>query len=260
MKQYNTEFEYKQVSTKEIIVNPNAQRDVAKREAQFRKIMKEFDPRLVNDVKVAHIDGKYYCFDGQMTMKVLKAKNNNRDLMVRCKVYKGMTDVDAAEMFVKQNGSVSNVSVMDKLRVEFNHGNREIIDFVRLTEMNGVTIDWSRGQGKNKIVAVGTAFKIYKEFSNPREYSEFIGIIRDAWDGDQDGFRNEIMDGLNLFMKAYRGRYKTKTLIDKLSRVSPKSIIRDAKVSAESGDRKYAIQILNAYNHNASTNRLPGIL
>lgn len=260
MKNYNTDFDYKQLSTKEIIVNPNAQRDVGKRDAQFRKIMKEFDPRLVNDIKVAQINGKYYCFDGQMTMKVLKARNRNNDLMVRCKVYRGMTDVDAAEMFVKQNGTTSRVSTMDKLRVEFNHGNREVLDFVRLTEANGITIDWSKGSGRNKIVAVSTAFRIYKDFNDPHEYSEFLSILRDSWGGEPDSFRNEIMSGLYMFMKAYRGRYRSKTLVAKLSRVSPKSIVREAKVSTASGDRKYAIQILNAYNHNASTNRLPELL
>ncbi|MEL7568081.1 MAG: DUF6551 family protein [Dehalobacterium sp.] len=260
MNNHTTDFEYKQLSTKEIIVNPNAQRDVSKRDAQFRKIMKEFDPHLVNDVKVAQINGKYYCFDGQMTMKVLKARNHNNDLLVRCKVFRGMTELDTAEMFVKQNGTTSQVNTMDKLRVEFNYGKREVIDFVRLTEMNGVIIDWTNGHGKNKIVAVSTAFKIFKEFNDPREYSEFLHILREAWDGDQESFRNEIMSGLHLFMKTYRGQYKAQTLVKKLSRVSPKTIIREAKVSSASGDRKYAVQILNAYNINASANRLPELL
>lgn len=82
MNKYNTEFEYKQLSTKEIVVDEKGQRNVNNRNAQFRKIMREFNPLLVNDIKVALIDGKYYCFDGQMTMKVLKARNGGKDLMV----------------------------------------------------------------------------------------------------------------------------------------------------------------------------------
>lgn len=260
MNNHSTDFEYKQLSTKEIIVNPNAQRDVSKRDAQFRKIMKEFDPRLVNDVKVAQIGGKYYCFDGQMTMKVLKAQNRGNDLLVRCKVFRGMTDLDAADMFVRQNGTTSQVSTMDKLRVDFNYGKKDVVNFVRLTEMNGVTIDWTKGAGKNKIVAVSTAFRIFNDFCDPGDYSEFLHILREAWGGDPESFRNEIMSGLHLFMKAYRGQYKPKTLISKLARISPKAIIREAKLSTASGDRKYAIQILNAYNYNASTNRLPELL
>ncbi|WP_312281170.1 DUF6551 family protein [Oscillibacter sp.] len=260
MTKNTTDFEYKQLSTKEIIVNPSAQRDVNKRDAQFRKIMKEFDPRLVNDISVAQINGKYYCFNGQMTMKVLKARNRNNDLLVRCKVFHGMTELDTAEMFVKQNGTTSQVSAMDKLRVEFNYGNRAVVDFVRLTEMNGVVIDWTKSAGKNKIVAVSTAFQIFNDFNDPREYSEFLHILREAWGGDSWSFRHEIMSGLYLFMKAYREQYKSKTLVSKLSRVSPKTIIREAKISTASGDRKYAIQILNAYNFNASINRLPDLL
>lgn len=260
MSNHTTDFDYKQLSTKEIIVNSKAQRDVGKRDAQFHKIMKEFDPHLVNDIKVAQISGRYYCFDGQMTMKVLKARNHGNDLLVRCKVFHGMTELDAAKMFVKQNGTTSRVGTMDKLRVDFNYGETDVIAFIRATEMAGVTIDWTRNRGKNKIIAVGAAFQIFKNFNDPCEYSKFLHILHDTWDGEPDSFRKEIMNGLYLFMKVYRGQYKVNTLVSKLSRVSPKSILREAKVSTASGDRKYAVQILNAYNHNASTNRLSDLL
>lgn len=260
MNQKATEVKYKQVNTKEIIVDEKGQRDVGKRDAQFRKIMRTFNPLLVNEVKVAFINGKYYCFDGQMTMKVLKARNGGRDLMVDCKVFYGMTSVEAADMFVHQNGTVSQVSTMDKLRVQYFNGDKNVIDFVRLTEMNGVIVDWSCAKGKNQVAAVSTLYKIYNAINEPREYCLFLQIIRDAWGGEHEGYRNEIMSGLHLFMKTYQGKYNPKTLVKKLSDVSPKSIIREAKVSTASGPRKYALQIFNIYNKNASTNRLPDML
>lgn len=260
MNKYNTNFEYKQLNTKEIIVDEKGQRDVNRRSAQFRKIMKNFDPMLVNDIKVALIDGKYYCFDGQMTMKVLKARNGGRDLMVNCKVYYGKTLYDAADLFVKQNGTASQVSTTDKLRVQYNYGEDNVVNFVRLTEMNGVTIDWTNSAGKNKVVAVGTLYKIFNDFDNPGDYSTFLKILREPWGGSHDSYRREIMGGIHLFMKTYEGQFKVKTLIHKLRAVSPNTIVREAKVSTAPGARKYAVQILNAYNKNASTNRLPDLL
>lgn len=253
-------FEYKKLNTKEIIVDPMGQRDVFKRESQFREIMRTFDPLLVNDIKVALIDGKYYCFDGQMTMKVLKAKNNGRDLMVNCKVYYGQTKMDAANLFVRQNGTVSQVMTTDKLRVRYNYGDTLVVNFVRLTEMNGVIIDWNSSHGNNKVTAIGTLFKVFRDFGDPYEYSAFLKILKETWNGEPDSFRNEILKGLHLFMKTYRGQYKQNILIRKLKSVSPKTIVREAKISTAPGARKYAIQILNAYNKNASSNRLPELL
>ena len=83
---------------------------------------------------VVEIDGKNYCIDGQMTMKVLKARNAGRDLCVKCRVYDGLTMMDAATMFVNQRGTVSNVTLADKIRVKANYGDKQAIDFMRITE------------------------------------------------------------------------------------------------------------------------------
>lgn len=88
------------LNTKDILIDDLGQRDVNRRRAQFNKIMRTFDPNLIQPISVALIDGKYYCFDGQMTMKVLKARNAGRDLCVKCRVYNGMTKMDAANMFI----------------------------------------------------------------------------------------------------------------------------------------------------------------
>ena len=260
MNKYNTEFEYKQLSTKEIVVDEKGQRNVNNRNAQFRKIMREFNPLLVNDIKVALIDGKYYCFDGQMTMKVLKARNGGKDLMVNCKVYYGKTKLDAANLFVKQNGTVSQVIAHDKLRVLYNYGDENVVNFVRLTEMNRVIVEWNGTGGKNKVAAVSTLYKIFNDFNDPCEYSTFLKVLCEAWGGERDSFRNEIMSGLHLFMKTYKGQYNPKVLIRKLKDVSPKTIIREARVSTATGARKYALQFYNAYNKNSSKNRLPDLL
>ncbi len=136
---------------------------------------------MVNDIKVALIDGKYYCFDGQMTMKVLKARNGGKDLMVNCKVYYGKTKLGAANLFVKQNGTVSQVIAHDKLRVLYNYGDENVVNFVRLTEMNRVIVEWNGTGGKNKVAAVSTLYKIFNDFNDPYEYSTFLKVLCEAW-------------------------------------------------------------------------------
>lgn len=252
-----TDFEYKQVNTKEIITDAKGQRNVESRQAQFHKIMKTFNPRLVNPIKVGFVDGKYYCFDGQMTMKVLKARNGGHDLLVPCKVHYGLTLAEIADLFIAQNGTQSAVVQQDKLRVMFNYGDPDVTSFVRLTELNGIRIDWTAGYAKNKVVAVTAMYEVYKSFKNPCAYSEFCEILRTSWDGEPASFKREIINGLSIFMKAYGDKAPKQQIIKALRNVSPQKIIRDGKASNATGYRKYAIQIFNAYNSRRSTGRLP---
>lgn len=256
-------FDYKvqNLNTKDIIVDDLGQRDVERRKAQFNKIMRTFDPNLVQDIDVAFIDGKYYCFDGQMTRKVLIARNGGKDLSVRCKVYCGMTKLDAAMMFIKQRGTTSNADITDKIRVMANYGDKDAINFIRITEANGLYISWTRTKGKNAIVAVSTLFDIFKSFPDKDEYAALIRIIKGAWDGDEDSTRQQILRGLAHFIQCYKGQYDESLLISHLKEYSPNEIIRNASADRSSGPRKYAVQIWIAYNYRTRENKkLPNLL
>lgn len=249
------------INTRDICVDELGQRDVNRRKAQYNKIMATFDPALVQPVSVALIDGKYYCFDGQMTMKVLKARNGGRDLCVKCRVYDGMTKMEAAQMFIKQRGTSSCVSLADKLRVSGNYGDRESLDFQRITERNGLEISWYQKKSKNSVIAVSTLFDEFKEFGDNELFAMYIRIIRNAWDGDTDSTRAQILRGLGVFMRTYKGQFKEDVLIRKLSAKRPMDIIRDAQADRSTGPRKYAVQILLAYNFGqVEKNRLPNLL
>ena len=258
----STEIKSMRLNTKDIVVNPLAQRDVERRRAQFNKIMREFNPDLVNPIKVAFIDGKYYCFDGQMTMKVLKARNGGQDLCVPCKCYYGLTDMDMANLFVNQNGTVSKVTVADKLRVMNNFGDPEAVAIVRQTEANGLEISWNLQKGRNAIMAVSTLIGCFRELNgmkNPEDFGTVIRVIKGAWDGDPAGAQAEILKGVTLFVKSYKGEFDEGRLIKKLHDKLPADIIRDARADRSGGSRKFGIQILQIYNgslRNPLPNRL----
>ena len=239
------------VNTRDIIIDEKGQRDVEARKAQFNAIMRDFNPYKVNDLKVALVDGKYYCFDGQMTRKVLIARNGGKDLMVPCKVYKGLTLYDAAMLFCQQNENKSVVSPAQIIRVCFNYGDKDAIGFVRETEKNGMYISWSGGKSKYTITAVQTAFELFKSFEDAQDYGRMIRVIRQAWNGDEDAVKVKILKGLAMFLRVYRSDVNEERLIDKLSSVRPIDIIRDAEADRSSSVRKYAVKILEVYNKNA---------
>lgn len=258
MPNYTTDYEFKQLNTKFIEIDRAYQRHTDSREVA--KILKNFDPRVVNVIKVSYRDGHYYCFDGGHTIAALKAKNGGRDLMVDCKVFYGLTQLDEKELFKKQTGVSRRVEFREKLRADFKMGDPVVMRFIRLTESCGVTVSFDSCKGTNKVIAVHTLYQIFTSAESDAEYMDFLSIIKNAWGGCPDSWRKEIMNGVWLFMRAYGSDYDERLLVKKLMRVSPAAIIREAKVSTASGDRKYAVQILNAYNSNASKNRLPDLL
>lgn len=249
------------INTRDIYIDAMGQRDVSRRKAQFNKIMRTFDKNLVQPISVAQIDGKFYCFDGQMTMQVLKAKNGDRDLPVKCRVYRGMTKMDAANMFIKQRGTASKVTLADKIRVMANYGDKKAIDFQNITEKNGLQISWTGTKSKNGITAVSAAWNEFLEFNDNDAYGSFIRVIRWAWNGDPTGAQSNILRGLGMFMRTYKGKFDEGHLINKLGKLNPNEILRNASVDRSSGPRKYAFQILQAYNSGLrQESRLPNIL
>ncbi len=255
------EYQMLDINTADIMVDELGQRDVNRRRAQFNKIMRNFDPNLVQPISVALIDGRYYCFDGQMTMKVLKAKNADRDLCVKCRVYNGMTKLDAAEMFINQRGITSRVTLADQIRVKANYGDPKARNFETLTENNGLEISWTGSKAKNAVVAVSTLWNEFISMNDNDLYESYIRVIRQSWNGDPSGAQAQILKGLGMFVKTYKGQYKEDILISKLSKKLPNDIIRDAQADRTTGARKYAVQILLAYNYGQrEENRLPNLL
>lgn len=253
----NTNYEFTQVSTANIYTDKLYQREL--NPAKVVQIVNNFDPNLVNPVKVSYRDGKYWVFDGQHTIAALKQLNHGKDLKVECKVYYGLTWLDEAHLFLEQTGKATKVEQNAKFRTLFNMGDPAVTAMVKYAEKAGYTIDFSKSSGPNRIICLSTLFKIYNS-RTPQQYEEVLRIIKAAWGSDKDSVSNQILSGVALFCKTYTGQYNTNTLIKKLSRVSPAMIIREGKISTSGGATKYARQILNAYNRNASTNRLPDLL
>ena len=240
-------IDYALVNTKDITVDERGQRDVDRRKGQFNRIMKAFDPLKVNDLKVALIDGKYFCFDGQMTMKVLKAKNKGKDLEVPCRIYKGLTMLEVSNLFCAQNENKSPVQVSDMIRVKANYGDQDCIEFMRYTEKAGVDISWKHIKSRNAITAVSTAYECFLRFKDRNKYSEMLNVMRNAWDGLEEAFDARLIKGMTELYTAYPD-IDGNRLAKKLALVRPTDIIRDAQIDRSQGARKYAIIILQHYN------------
>jgi hypothetical protein len=247
------QFEYKQINSKFIVSDVSYQRTVDMK--RVSKIVTNFNENLVNPIKVSYRDNKYYVFDGQHTLAALKLRNKNKDLMVDCKVYYGLTQQDEAKLFSEQNGLARVVDSVAKFKALYVAGDQEIVNFKEVTESLGVKMNFTKGKANNKIIACTKAFKIFK-FLPLQDYMDLVTVCKNSWDGAAEGFCTEILGGMYVFFKNYKSDISLRTLESQLSKISPTAIVREGKLSTAVGDEKYAKQIFIAYNKNLRTRKL----
>lgn len=250
----NVTFQYKNINTRDLQIDQLYQRTIDSK--RLMRIVKNFDPCLVNAPKISFRDGKYWVFDGQHTIvgcKTVNAKGNDINMM--CKVFTGLTRLDEMELFIAQNGISAPVSSNTKLRAMYNFGDKDVVDMVKAASEAGVLVDFTNGRAANKCVAANTLMKIYLQM--PREqFVAMLNVLRKSWDGIPDSFSNEMLKGMSLFYKTYANRFSVPMLIKSMSRITPIQIIREGKSYAGTA-ASYARIILRAFNNGRTTHRLP---
>lgn len=245
MKMNSVQFEYKNLNSRDIRTDKDYQRNLDNTKVQ--KIVKKFDPRLVNPPKVSFRDGRYFVFDGQHTLAALIRMNNGQDLMVKCKVYYGLTQTDEMELFIRQNGESSPVSTAEKFRAMYKGGDPDISNMVRACEYAGVICDFTKPRARNKCVCYRTLYKYYKTLGSAR-FVAMLSAIRETWNGDSESFSNEIVAGYGELYLLYGSVLDRNRLIRKLRAISYTEIIREGRIGNAPGGKKYARIILRQYN------------
>lgn len=250
---YPTNVENRTLDSKLLEVDFDYQRMAKDREVD--EIIKRFNPRLVNDIKVSFRDGKYYVIDGQHTLTALRKKNGGNHLLVRCKVYYGLTEQQEAQMFLDQNGYVSSIYWHDKIKAGITAHDPKTVGFLKALAKLGFKISEKGERGDNIIVASAKAFSIYKEVSEP-EFMLLFRTLKKAWGGKQESLSRDMIGGLYEFFKAHAGEFDIDTLVSKLSAIPPHEIIRDARILPCKGDMRYANWITRIYNKRLKGHRL----
>jgi len=248
-------IKYKMVHSSELRVDPTYQLPLNQKRVDM--ILKEFDPRLVNPIKVSPRLNHYYIIDGQHTENVLIIRNNGKDLPVLCKVYYGLTVKQEAYLFAKQNGYTRTPSfnaTASALRIS---GAKDMTEFFNLTERAGFrfNID-SPNVSPFKINATKKAYTYYEKLGAD-SYLDMLMLLKELYHGDPDSLRNSIIGGFGMFYFVYAGQFVRRRLFEKLMTVPPLTIIREAGVYRKGGDARFAKIILDRYNYKLASNRLP---
>lgn len=256
----NVTWEYKVMNTRQLSIDQLYQRKLDPK--KINRIVKNYDPCLVNLVKVSFRDGRYWVFDGQNTVAAEKTvRGKGGDVTVMCKIFYGLTRLDEMELFVAQNGESSAVSINDKLRALYDvGGDPDVTGMVRGAESVGVRVDFTKGHAYNKVTALSTLLKSYMKLSRD-QYIDMLSTIKMAWQGIPEGYSREILNAMTTIYLNYYGEFKSREMAKSLSKVSPIQIIREGKsYGASNTSVAYAKIILRVYNKNRTTFRLEDTL
>ena len=212
------------------------------------KIAAGFNERIANEPKVSFRDGHYYVFDGQHTISARKHLNGDNELPILCKVYYGMTEAEEARLFAMQTGYSAALTPSAKLRANLHGEEKASSEFYKATEEAGFHIGFERGGGVGRIICINTAFAEFKRVG-AEIYKEALTILLEAWGGDPESLRAEVLQGFIHFVELYHDEYDRNRLIYSLRSYEPSFIYVAGKAEKElRGVKRYINIFYRIYN------------
>lgn len=250
---YSSQYEFLKLNTTQLQSNQGYQRPVDPN--HVREIIDNFDPLYLDEILVSFRDESYYVIDGQNRIAAFKHMNGGRNCLVNCKVFRGLTYEQEADMFCHLDSIKKKLRYCEAIRARAEAKNDPVIVGINdILSAHG--IKWSyRGAGgntKNTLNASKVLVDSYEELG-PHMFELVIRLLVRTWKGHRDSMAAAFIKGLSLFVKVYVNDAKEDIFVKKLSIITPaevKSLAR-AEISAPKDDVKYARVFLNRYNYRA---------
>ena len=111
--------------------------------------------------------------------------------------------------------------------------------------------------GVGRIICINTAFAEFKRVG-AEIYKEALTLLLEAWGGDPDSLRAEIIQGIVHFVELYHGEYDRERLIYSLRAYEPKFIYAAGKAEKElRGVKRYVNLFYRIYNGRRKHSILP---
>lgn len=222
-----------------------------------KEIAEHFDENIANDPKVSCHDGIYRVVDGQHTIAARKIRNGGKDLLVRCKVFYDLTESEEARLFAAQNGISVKPTSGIRMRALLFAGDQNAILFQNATEKAGFRLLLMGARVDGSIACINAAYKCFQRVGATL-YTEALKVTWDAWQGNKDSLKSEVLCAVIAFVETYHDMYHRDRLVRRLSECDPRDIYRKGKIDPELPKSKaYLNQIYLIYNGSIRVNALP---
>lgn len=239
-------YEYVLLYPAQIKTDAGYQREIDA--GRVAKIVKDWNDNLVNAPKVSlRADGNYYVFNGQHTLAAWQKKYGNRP--IQCKVFRGLTEIEEKDLFVKQEGHSAAVRAFDKLRAEYNAGTHEVVDMVNCCKLVGLEIKFdSRWHDKRGAVnAVQSSFNAYKVLGRDN-FINMMETLNDSFFGDKVAFQDGFIKGMTYIYREFGDKFSKKNMVSALRKKPAGFYDQKAKQLIGSSQKRYAAVFAEQYN------------
>lgn len=251
---YSTQYEFRQMHTAQLQSSQVYQRPVDPN--HVKEIIDNFDPLYLDEIIVSFRDGNYYVIDGQNRIAAFKHMNRGRDCLVNCKVFRGLTYEQEADMFCHLDSIKKKLRYCDSIRARAESKNDPVV--VGISDILATYgLKWSYsgsgGTTANTMKASKVLVDSY-EALGPQMFDLVIRLLTRTWGGHRESMAAPFIKGLSLFVKVYIYDADEEVFIKKLRTITPaevKSLAR-AEISSPRDDIKYARVFLNRYNYRAT--------
>jgi len=193
---YQSSIEWVPVS--EMDVDPRLQRPYEEHWA--KKIAANYDPNLLGKPLVWMKNGKggrrAIVLDGNhRRWATVMARGN--DSLMECETVHGITDQQAAELFVGRN-TTRAPRALDRFRVSVTAGDPECIAINRTVEDCGITVGQSASQ--RTVSAVQSLRRLYRMDDSGKILRQVLTLAIGAWGDTPTALNGDILVGLGLVL------------------------------------------------------------
>ena len=215
--------------------------------SRVAEIVKHFDPRLVNPVKVSDRDGTYNVFDGAHTRAALREIYGKDSFPVFCKIYHDLTLEEEARLFALQQGFSAPVSTNDRIRALAVAKDPEIMDFLSATRQVFRISPRLKSGADNRVAANSAALESYRTLGAAL-YADMLLLLKMTWGGARWSLSANMIRGMTIFYSTYKLTAADKRRFAKTMREVQKWHI-DAVADGCKGSRgaAYAVAIETIY-------------
>ena len=244
------------LSTGELYSGQPYQRPVLDRVVD--KLVREWDPRLLTPLVVSYRDGRYNLVDGQHRVCAMRKKNGGKDVTTLCRVYRGLTYEQEAELYYKLDKAKGHLRLSHATKALVESGSdTEIIEIKRLLE--GVGFIWALDKPAGEAFEIGATRAVINAYRllGGASFSRMLTLTARTWHGASSSLKASMLSGMALFLKTYETELDDDAFIKRLSAVDPDEILRRGKAdfSTNRAALRFARVIWDKYNSQRSGGR-----
>lgn len=208
-------------------------------------------------------DGQQIGMDGQHRIAAMKKRGISH---VQCKVTRGLTLEQEAQIYVYCNTVRKNPSALDTFRARLITKDPLIMAISSVVEKCGLEIQFTftgGSHGKRRspksIWAVNAMEDIYKR-GKEELLEEVLILASRSWPEEGDVMKSYVLIGIMQFHLKYKGKYSREEFIAKMNITDFKAIARRSQYHAESNGGSiytaFAKALQEAYDKGRKTRRL----